>query len=489
MVHQIVGVSFAWSRKCRKHMTSGAEKDMKWEGVWAVFVEETSKHEPLFSGSSLELGRIHWYILKADFEMEKRSIIRKEDDSFFSTDETTPFGEEIGTDEIHWWVFRKEPNLEELREKTDSVLECVQKLKEDSFSMKNSLFPKSYSDLLEKIKEFTEQDSKEIHSLHQYVMWLNSRDILAPAILFTYRVWGSTRLSDRMMPIGADSIDHDQKTLEKCVEVALGLRERVGYTIDSVHSDMAADIYDSVFNSADAKAQWPVGDPVPKEKLITRCSNKVLDELAAYFEFIRNSLRNILIEIDRYKEQFRLVHNESFLTEFVKKAMADNRVETQLWDFKSTLEMWHCPTQVKEGFEIDFAEQVSSYANSDGGVLIIGITNVFPRKIVGVTDLENKIKSAKSVLDKYTDNSVPTHFQQIRLKDESDKEYDCLIIAIAQTTKIVKVRDEQGKFSYPIRQGTGKGRSTPELILPSKANVLYDNYNFVSSLDAFVNGK
>ena len=96
------------------------------------------------------------------------------------------------------------------------------------------------------------------------------------------------------MPITADFVDGDQKNVEKCVEIALGLRHRMMLTIDFVHGDLAADYYDYAYETG---APRPTVDPVPKEDLIAHASNRILDELSAYFEFIRNSLRNILMEI------------------------------------------------------------------------------------------------------------------------------------------------------------------------------------------------
>lgn len=462
----------------------------------ALFMEEIKHHETLFTGPSLEIGKIHWYILRTYNAMESKKYVEKDQNNSSQPEggeivitplsmDLTPFGEEVGTDEIHWWVFKKENNVDELLEKTNNALRSVQKLKEDSSLLKERFVPDSYKNLVEGVKEFAKQHAEEIKALYEYVVWLSSKDTLAPTILFTFRVWGSTRLSDRIISVTADSIEKDQKTVEKCVELALGLREHFGYTIEGVWSDIAADIYDSI----DPEDRWPSGDPVPRKKLLTRTSHKVLSELATYFEFIRNSLRNILIDIDKYKDQERLLNNESFWLRFVTKAKADGRVETQLWDFKKTLEMWHCQPDKKTEFEIDFSEQVCSYANTNGGVLIIGITNELPRKVVGIEDLENKIKATKTALDRFIQNAVPVHFQQIRLKDESGKDCDCLIIAIAQTENVVQVKNQQGWVSYPIRQGTGKGRGNPDTIRQSKALIEHDNYNFIKSLDAFVSGK
>jgi len=69
--------------------------------------------------------------------------------------------------------------------------------------------------------------------------------------------------------------------------------------------------------------------------------------------------------------------------------MSQNRIETQLWDFKETLEMWHAKHKEKEEAEVKFGEQIAAFANTNGGVLIIGITDKPPRKVIGVQDLES----------------------------------------------------------------------------------------------------
>ena len=55
----------------------------------------------------------------------------------------TPFGEEVGVDEIHWWVFKKETSMKELLDRTTNVLAAAQKLKEDSLALKNTPVPES----------------------------------------------------------------------------------------------------------------------------------------------------------------------------------------------------------------------------------------------------------------------------------------------------------------------------------------------------------
>lgn len=451
--------------------------EVKLEGK-TMFVEDIN-HEELFTGASWEIGKIHWYIQKADTEMRNKCYVKGGDAL-----ELTDFGKDVMPDEIHWWVFKKETEVEELLKNTENTLNSAQKLKEDSFGLKEEYHLESYPALIRRIKEFTESHREEIQALYDYVVWLHKKDVLAPCILFSYRVWGATRLADRRVEITANVIDKDQKMVKICAEFALGLRTRFGYTIDDVYLDIAYDIADSI----DPEYQSSIS--VPEQRLLHQTSHKVLDELAIYFEELRQSLRNTILEIKSYNAQTELLYRESFWRSFITRAMSGNRVENQLWDFKETLEMWHPKHKEKEKAEVKFCEQIATFANASGGVLIIGISDELPRKVVGIQDLENRLKFTKEVLRRHISYDTDfAHFHRVLMKDEAGNHRNCLIIAIAQTKGVIPVRDELGKFSYPIRLETGSGRSDYERIKYSKTNVLHDNYNFIINLDKFLHDR
>lgn len=448
------------------------------------YEEDINHHEKLFSGPSLRLGKIHWYIQKADTEMDSRCHIEKRGKRMDVMIDTTAFGEEVGLDEIKWWIFKKETEVEELRKRTKITLNSVQKLKEDALLLKERFSSKLYPSLIGELKDFTEGHKKEIRDLYDYIFWLHNKDVLAPCILFTYRVWGSTRLSDRTIRITAKAIDEDHPAVKKSVEVVLGLKIREVYTLGIIYSDIIGDIADSI----DVEYQGPI--VVNKQIVVNRTLPKVLDEFATYFEFMRQSLRNILLEIDEYDDQMRLLHRESFWCAFIQKAMSNDRVENQLWDFKASLEMWHPGHREREKAQFEFCEQVASFANTTGGVLIIGVTDKLPRKILGLQGLENKMKSTKEIIRKHSKYGNDfTHFQQVPIKDESGKGQNCLVIAIAQTKEGVSVKDQQGKYSFPMRLETGLDRTDHETIKDSKQYITRDNYYFISDLNTFLHDR
>lgn len=391
------------------------------------------------------------------------------------------FGKEV-IDEIQWWIFKKETNVEELMNRTHNTLISVQKLKEASLSLKEKFVAKSYEELIYKIKDFVESNAKEVDALLDFVICLNKKDVLAPVILFTYRVWGATRLSDRYIPITLSTIDDERpEVIRRTTDIALGLRSKWGYTIWSVYSDICSDMA----NSIDPEDYSGPISPA-KDFLITVTSHKVLDELAIYFEFLRNSLRAILLEIKRYKAQAELLTDESFWKSFIMKAK-DIKVENVLWDFKETLDVWHSGPEEKEKTAVKFCEQVAAFAHNKGGAMIIGITNSPPRTIVGIEDLENKLKATKSVLMRYIKYSGDfVHFQPITLLDSEKNEMNCLVIIVAQTKDEVPVEDVSGRFSYPSRLETGLERLDPNRIRESKRGIYVDNYDFLLTLNKSV---
>jgi len=440
-------------------------------------------HDILFSGASLELGKAHWYIQRANSEMEKIAYKERSENTVEIKEiELTEFGKEVKPDEIYWWVHKRETNIRELYEKTKKTLESIQRVKEGAYKLKESFQCIAYRDLITKIKEFTEEYKEEIHSFYEYVKWLHEKDVLAPIILFTYRVWGSTRLSDRTIEIKSNNINKDIDKVKECTETVLGLRTRGSYTLVKVFLSIQADSFES--GGPDYQYKYTTS----MEKLIPVTIRKVLEELSAYFEFMRQSLRNILIEIEKYNEQRSLLYSEEFWVKFVKKAMEDYRIENQLWDFKQTFEMWKIKkSEEKQKAIIKFCEEIASFANAKGGVLIVGISDKPPRKIIGLDDLENKLKFAKSKIKEHIDyDSDFTHFQPIQIKNETGELVSCLIIAIAQTRNVVSVNDKKGRYTYPIRVSTGFDRANPKKIKESKKRITKDNYDFLEELVAFL---
>jgi hypothetical protein len=317
----------------------------------------------------------------------------------FVQHEQTEFGEEVGRDEINWWVFKKETNLDELRQQTERALNAAQTLKKAAHMLKESR-PETYENLLAILRGFADHHAKEVDVLHQYVRWLSARDVLAPKILFTYRVWGSTRMGDRLVDVDATPLEKlTPDNILRYTEIVLGLYSSGLYTVDKAHYEVGADIWSSIEGTEAMDQEIEI----PMPRVVRRASRMTFDECATYFTCVRDSLRNVLLDIDTFIEERNVLGSDSFWRAFVSKAIQTKKTETQLWDFKETLSMWRMANgPEKERAKVTFAEDVASVANARGGVLVIGITD--RREIVGIGvdphEVETRLKVAREVLAK-----------------------------------------------------------------------------------------
>ncbi|MFC2000056.1 ATP-binding protein [Chloroflexota bacterium] len=441
-------------------------------------------HKQLYREYPMKLGQVLWYMLRADQELDRRCHTDKKDSC--GVRELSPYGNEVGSDPIHWWVFKKETDLVELRERTDDALLHVQKLRNASRNLRASQ-ARTYQELVSTLSELAQSHADCIDVIHEYIKWLNHKDVVAPSILFTYRVWGSSRRFDRRFTIEATTIEDEcLSTLQLLTEMAFGLLIGGSYTIESVRNEISYEMYDSDPES------WSPASRVPESSVITRTSYETISEFGTFIVEIRDSLREIVVDIDKYKEQQSLIHSETFWRSFIAKATGDIKSETQLWDFKKTLDMWHVQGNkgAKSGRELAFCETVASFANADGGVLIIGVTDTPPRQVVGIgnipTEIERRLKHTCDVLAKYLqyDRAVTT-FQQVSLQDHQGRQCVCLVLIIARTESQVSVRDSQNRSTYPVRRETGLERADPRQVWLSKQHLKSDDHDFLDALKQY----
>lgn len=440
-------------------------------------------HEALFSDATLKLGEIHGAILKSAHLMDKlRWITVKKE--FGSTYERTEFGKQVGQDEIHWWIFRNETDADELLKITKEALEAAQTLKVESENLKNNE-PESYEALLVSLKEFANRHNAEIEALHKYVMLLQNRHPMAPRMLFTYRIWGSTRMADRTMQLDEEQTEKwNPDTIRALAETALGVQQRNYPVYLRKHQEVGFEIYERL----DPETTPPDYQIVPPEKtVVRRTAHAVYDNCAVYFSEIRDSIRNIKLDVERFIEERELYDSDDFWRTFITKASKLKTAEPQLWDFKETLSVWHTKSDPeRRKAKVTFAEDVASFANTRGGILVVGVND--HREIVGIGDgreLEHRLKIATDVLASFLEyDREIVSFRQIEIGERRDK--ICLVIVVSQACLAVGVSDGEGRFSYPVRRETGIERVSRSDTPVSKMFLKSDNRDFLKELKQFV---
>lgn len=210
--------------------------------------------------------------------------------------------------------------------------------------------------------------------------------------------------------------------------------------------------------------------------------NKIPEE---NFEEIYNELD---IDIDKYKLQQSFLYNEDALRQFIRKAMQQKRIEDDLWDFKETLNFWKKSSKSeKQEAKIKFCNQVTSFANLFGGILIIGITDKDPKRIVGIDNLEEKIKQIKKAIRNFTEPKKDfIKSKGILMKDDSGIQRNILIIAIKQTKQPITVEQMNGEYICKKRNNTEAETVRYEEILKLKKDISRDNFDYFIHLQQFI---
>ncbi|MCJ7529876.1 MAG: ATP-binding protein [Anaerolineales bacterium] len=199
------------------------------------------------------------------------------------------------------------------------------------------------------------------------------------------------------------------------------------------------------------------------------------------------------MEIEKHQNEERIFSSDTFWKTFILKAHTSIKTEQKILDFKETLDMWQAPKGLgKKETKHRFAELVAGFANNQGGVIIVGVTDSQPRKIVGIGNdsktIENEMKYTRSTISNYIEyDSEFVHLQQVVIPGENDNEILCLVIAIRQTRSRVGVKSLDGRsYSYPFREETGLVWKDPEKISSMKIHIKHNNYDFLNRLSQFI---
>lgn len=445
---------------------------------------EHSHSDHLFSESVIALGRLQWFLERGDIAIHDEILenVAEENELRIIRQVLTALGREMNGDPISWWVCKVSKDLDDLRRKTQEALEAAEVFKEATKQLKHSDRDYgSYSQLLADLQRVAEIIRPNVERLTNYVQWLYSQDVKGPGILFTYRVWGTTRRSERRLDLKSSTL-HDEPvgSLELLSLAVLGLWSNNLYAFDRELLYTADEFY--------LKTQVEqIEFSVREERVTRRVARYALEQFAEYAIFIRDSLRNIILEIDKCYAFRQTLLSDKFLRQFVEAAMNSPKQETLFWDFKRTLEMWHAKGNAKEEAKIRICEHVAAFGNARGGILIIGVTD--ERELMGFApdkDLENKLASlAQAIAELITYPRSFSEIIEVPMMVENVS-VSCVAIVVRECSEAVAVKKDNA-YTYPVRTSTGKLYRSHDEISRSKQATKQDNFDeLVFAVSQFV---
>ncbi|KKN84246.1 hypothetical protein LCGC14_0290600 [marine sediment metagenome] len=195
-------------------------------------------------------------------------------------------------------------------------------------------------------------------------------------------------------------------------------------------------------------------------------------------------IKNIGSVIGEYENEQILIYNDQLWNNFIQKAL--NSEEDLLWDFKETLDWWNPHCKDKEKKQVQFSEKVGGFANADGGLIIIGITNTKPRQIVGFEKFEERSKNINKIIRSRTSfRPSSCKMREILIPNYKDKPKSCLFLFIPQTKEVVEVINIDDTISFPLRVGLEVIKKTNKEIEKLKRKVYLNNFNFINQIKKF----
>lgn len=431
-------------------------------------IELMKIHLPLIEGPARIMGRFHLYLSRAERKVHAENYTTNE--HHFSVN--TPLGNIRNPDVIDWWISGNEQNLKELEDKVQEVLITAQILQKSAKKLNMRNFDR-YKDLIVAFTEFSDANKIYFEKLLRFVQWLSEPDLRRPALLFSYRPWGSTRISERTIFYAGD-FTFTPEMVKLSTEVVFGLRKDYNWQYFSVRDHLTEERLDSHDETEWRNYEGP--SPFDVEKLACKL---LLEQFIEYFQFIRDSLRLILYETGQEIRRGHARADRKFWEKFVNFVIERNLPEDRLWDLKETLDMWTFKGGEKEAGQLSFASDISAFANSFGGVIIIGVKDR-PREIVGVKPTETQLNQITNVIGRLTNLSPNVvEVYQVHISSGKFKGRRIIVVCIPQSKETIYIKDNSGDLRYKIRGVSGNEPVKKESIDHQKSNNIgIDNFDF-----------
>jgi hypothetical protein len=385
-------------------------------------------------------------------------------------------------DFVGWWIARQEGRLGVLIERTQRVIDVAYVLRRASRDLKSTRI-RDLPCLARELNEFAREFSNEIAAVLDFVRWLSIDHPRRPCILFAYSVWGATSRNDRRGgKLGETLRSHSD-------------RELTGWSINSIckfalDRDVLTWVRDpDEGRKADALHHYPA-DLQNREEPDYLCEDECLravDAFAEYWDDIWRSMDRIMERGEACERQAGLVRDGAFWDRFLSKAILRHPppFEPRLWDVKETLELFSTHGRVKEEKSAQFAERVVTFANCDGGVILIGVSDGPIRLAKGVEKPAERVAHLEELIHRLT-NLPPSTYHVVPFAHVSGgSTVHCIAVVIAQTKDPAWARLVTGVPSFATRGFGTTVKSDVARVRQDKhrREVGMDNFDFVHEVE------
>ncbi|MFW9917268.1 MAG: helix-turn-helix domain-containing protein, partial [Candidatus Thorarchaeota archaeon] len=152
--------------------------------------------------------------------------------------------------------------------------------------------------------------------------------------------------------------------------------------------------------------------------------------------------------------EFRGRFPSSFWLQFLEYIISNDAEEDQFWDYKADLGIYKPKNKkgrLKETQEL--LKDITAFCNAESGLLIYGITDKKPRKIIGVENPEQLIQKVLDLIKRRCEKIVKVFNQVVPIQANSITKF-CILFIIPKTPDPIAIADYRtGNPTYYIREG------------------------------------
>jgi hypothetical protein len=416
------------------------------------------------------------------FAKSVRIILENIDDFHNYSDKNDPHREGF----IQDFLNKNRTKLPQFIEKSNQVIPFLSKLKNSIFNIihdrwRGTYFPESYYDIIDSFNFFFERYRYGFEHFYEYVQWLNDKWAdKSPALLYTkHSSWADTdrRLRfDDAISFRKFAKNKTNNEIHQCILLSfIGFFEWNGQNLvwEIMYTRILSNIKDYQTNNdneditqnkemlkylLEVRHLQSDEDFQNNFVILFLTYNKILNTFRQTIQYFRDAIVRLKGMAETILRQYRYIQDNDFIKWMINNVLTSEINETNYFDLKENIPWWsdRLNNSKEKDKKIKFVEHITSFANSKGGMIIIGVNDAF--ELIGLKynerQLEEKVNQFQSDIEHITGLKFALEISSwIKIIDcgESDNIVKIIVILIPQTNYYIAVNGD-----YFIRGSSGK---------------------------------